>query len=205
LPSPWDAGGEDGGVRKTSLYVAAWFAAGVGAVALATGAVSLVGSQVTGDRPGPLSADQVRSELAGAEAVTTTTIVGASPTAPLGTATSEPGAGTATTAVGGVDGPDPAPSVTTTTPPGPGPAPTTTAPPGPTETRTYSLVGGTATLQFSPSGVQVLVASPNAGYSVDVGSTHDTGVRVEFSSDDHRSRVEGWWEDGPRDEVEETN
>lgn len=195
-------------MRKTSLYVAAWFAAGVGAVALATGAVSLVGSQVTGDRPAPLSADQVRSELAGAEAGTTTTtsVPGTPTTAPLGTATTTPGATTATTAPGTPGGPGPAPTVATTTPTGPGPSPTTTtAPPArPAETRTYTLVGGTATLQFSSSGVKVVVASPNAGYSVDLEPTYDTGVRVEFESDDHRSRVEGWWDGGPQDRVEET-
>jgi hypothetical protein len=51
--------------------------------------------------------------------------------------------------------------------------------------------------------VKVLVASPNAGYSVEIDPTHDNGIRVEFRSDAHRSRVDGWWEDGPRDDVDE--
>lgn len=192
-------------MRKTSLYVAVWFVAGVGAVALATGAVSMVGSQVTGDRPAPLSADQVRSELAAAAASSTTTVSGTPTTGPGSAITETGGAPTTTTpdSSGGPGGPAP-----TVAPSDPGPSPTTTAPPPaatPTETRTYTLVGGTATLQFGPSGVTVLAASPNPGYDVELEPTHDTGVRVEFESDGHRSRVEGWWDGGPRDEVEETD
>jgi hypothetical protein len=64
-------------------------------------------------------------------------------------------------------------------------------------------VGGTATLRFSVDGVEVVVATPNAGYSVEISDTHSNGVGVEFDSDGHRSRVEGWWESGPQDEVRE--
>jgi hypothetical protein len=68
---------------------------------------------------------------------------------------------------------------------------------------TYNLVGGTATLRFSASGVTVVAAVPNAGFSAAVSQTHGTGKRVEFESDDHRSRVEGWWDGGAQDEVRE--
>ena len=65
-------------------------------------------------------------------------------------------------------------------------------------TRSYDLVGGTATLRFSPSGVTVVVATPGAGFTVDIGESHGGGARVEFESDDHRSRLDGWWDGGPR-------
>jgi hypothetical protein len=58
-------------------------------------------------------------------------------------------------------------------------------------------------LRFAPTGVTVVVASPNAGYAVDVEGTHGNGVRVEFRSEEHRSRVEGWWDGGPQDDTEE--
>ena len=69
-------------------------------------------------------------------------------------------------------------------------------------TRTYNLVGGSATLRFTPSGVSVVLADPKPGFSADVDD--DGGrVRIRFESDSHRSQVEGWWDGGPRDEVRE--
>jgi hypothetical protein len=180
-------------VRKPIIYVAAWLAAGVAAIALATAGVSMVGNQVTGSRPSPLSADEVRSELAVEAATTTTTLADV-------TDSSLPPGATASTSVA-------APTVPVTSPPGSGsPTPTTTATTqlGPTpETRTYTLVGGTATLRFTADGVTVWASTPNPGYSAVTEATHDNGIRVEFRSDAHRSRVEGWWDGGPRDEVRE--
>lgn len=179
-------------MRKTIVYVAAWFAAGLGAVALASAGVAVVGNQVTGSRPSPLSADEVRSELA-AEATPATA-------APDTTTSTTPGADvTATTAGSPATTPASRPA---TSPPATA-SPPTTNPQVPSEAWTYTLTGGTTTLQFEPSGVTMLVATPNAGYSVEVDPTHDNGIRVEFRSDAHRSRVEGWWDGGPRDEVDE--
>lgn len=172
-------------MRKTVTYVAAWFLAGVAAVALASLGVSMVSRQVTSSRPAPLSADQVREELAstgdGPGAGVTTT------TAPPGpTTTAGPGTTSTTTGGGGV-------TTTTAAPP----------PPAAATTRTYDLVGGTATLRFSAEGVTVVVATPKAGFSVDVSESHGDGARVELERDDHRSRVDAWWDGGPQDEVRE--
>lgn len=193
-------------MRRTALYVAAWFAAGVAAVLMASAGVAMVGSQVTGSRPAPLSADQVRAELAEDESTTTTTGTSATTTSAPDTTDTPPSSapgGAVTTSTTGPGPTGPTTTVPGTTPTTSAPSPTTTAPPAPATTRTYTLVGGTATLRFSAEGVTVVVASPNAGYSVRVEPTHDTGVRVEFRSDSHRSRVEGWWDGGPQDEVEE--
>ncbi|MGQ0434293.1 MAG: hypothetical protein ACT452_18055 [Microthrixaceae bacterium] len=180
-------------MRRTITYVAVWFAAGIGAVTLGSAAVSLVGNQVTGSRPAPLSADEVRSELSGDAGSTTTTTSDGSTTS-----TAPPGGTTVTTR--------PGPTPTTPAPSGTnGATPTTTASDSvpPPESRTYSLVGGTVTLRFEPSGVTVQGPTPRPGYSVDVEPTHDNGWRVRFRSADHESSVEGWWDDGPRDEVRE--
>lgn len=176
------------------MFVVAWFAAGAVSVALATVGVSMVGNQVTGSRPSPLSAEEVRRELVGDDATTTTTLPDD------GTTSVPPGSATTTTPS--------APRTTTPTsrPSGSaGPATTapTTLPEAPPETRTYVLVGGTATLQFASSGVTVTDATPNAGYSVSIEPEHTNGFSVDFRSEDHRSRVKGWWDGGPRDEVEE--
>ncbi len=185
-------------MRKTALLIAAWFGAGVLAVTAASIGVSMVGQQVTGDRPAPLSATEVREELAAAAA-------GADPS----TTTSAPLDPVSSSVPPGPAAEDPMVPATTPTvpaPPPPAASPTanSTPPPSPSaETRTYNLVGGTATLRFTAAGVTVVTATPKAGFSVEVEPEHGNGVQVEFRSDDHRSRVDGWWANGPLDDVRE--
>jgi hypothetical protein len=175
-------------VRRTLFYLAAWFAAGVTAVLLAGAGLGLVGRQVTGSRPAPLSAEQVRDELAAAEATSTTT---SSTTAPSTTTTT--GSTTSTSVEPPTDG-GPAGSSTTTTAPVVAPAPTT---------RSYDLVGGTVTVRFSAAGVTLVGATPKAGFSFEKGESHSGGLRVEFEGEDHKSRLDAWWDGGPQDEVRE--
>ena len=154
-------------MRRTALFVAGWVVAGVASVTAASLGVSLVGNQVTADRPTPLSATEVRNELAAAAST--------SPTAP-----------------------------STTVAPAEPSSPDVAAPPDAGgETRTFALVGGTATLRFDPAGATVVAATPAPGFAVETSSEHGNGVRVEFESDEHRSRVTAWWEGGPRQEVRE--
>lgn len=168
-------------MRRTALLGVMWFVGGALAVALAVAAVGRVGNEVTGSRPSPLSAEEVAQELAST------------------TSTSAPAADPSSTTTGAAGG------STTTAPPA---TATTVAPPPPTtaaagETRTYALVGGTATLRFEPTGVTVLAATPNPGFSVHAEPEHLNGVKVEFESEGHESQVTGWWDGGPRDEVRE--
>jgi hypothetical protein len=58
-------------------------------------------------------------------------------------------------------------------------------------------------LKFTPSGVTVQWATPHDGYEVKVEPENGNGVKVEFESDAHRSRVDAWWADGPQDRVRE--
>lgn len=180
-------------MRKSLLLVAVWLLAGAGALAAATVGVSTVGNQVTGDRPAPLSAAQVREELQAAATsspTTSTSVSATTSTLPGATTTAAP----------------------TTVPPGGG-FPTTTTTAGgaaaaagsseDSEVRTYSVVGGTATLRFTPSGVTVVAATPDPGFAVSIEAEESNGIKVEFENDDVRSRVTGWWDGGPRDEVRE--
>jgi hypothetical protein len=94
-------------------------------------------------------------------------------------------------------------SSTTTAPDG---APTTTtAPPvdASATTRTYRMDGGVVTLSFTPAGVDVVGATPNEGFTVDTEPEHGNGVKVEFESDGHDSRVDAWWDGGPQVERRE--
>jgi hypothetical protein len=79
----------------------------------------------------------------------------------------------------------------------------TTAPNQPAPvTRTYDLVGGSTALRFTPEGVTVVFATPEAGYQVRSEPRDDGGWRVEFDGPGGRSRVEGWWDGGPQDRVD---
>lgn len=71
------------------------------------------------------------------------------------------------------------------------------------ETRTYNLVGGTVSLRFAATGVTVVFANPGPGFTVDSEPENVNGVKVEFESETHRSRVDGWWDNGPLDRVRE--
>jgi hypothetical protein len=96
-----------------------------------------------------------------------------------------------------------------TTPPGTGDQ----APQGPTtttsgdqpapETRTYRLGGGTAVLRFTPDGVTLEQAVPKLGFEVRYQPVEGNGWRVEFVGDEGRSRVEGWWDGGPRERIDD--
>jgi hypothetical protein len=178
-------------VRRTATFVALWFLAGAAATTVAWLGVSRVSEQLagSGSHPAPLSAEEIRDELAAAPA-TTTTAAGAATT----TSTSTPPQVGGTTTV-----PTSSPAITLPV------APTTTVPAAGVEpvTRSYDLVGGSATLRFSATGVTVVVATPAPGFTVDIGESHDGGVRVEFEGEDHRSRLDGWWDGGPQDEVRE--
>ena len=65
-------------------------------------------------------------------------------------------------------------------------------------------MGGTAALRFSPGGVTVVFANPANGFDVEVEPEHVNGVKVEFESEAHTSRVEGWWDGMPQERVEES-
>lgn len=78
---------------------------------------------------------------------------------------------------------------------------TATQPPEPATT-TFAMTGGTATVRFAPGEVAVLSAVPSRGFETDVDN-EDGRVRVEFRSDDHRSRLEVWWDGAPRHSIRE--
>jgi hypothetical protein len=210
-------------VSKVLAFIVAWVVAAGVSLAVAWQGVAIVGDQVTARRPAPLSATEIKSQVQdenqGQAGATTTTVAGAADSSgqqgpavesPAPTAkpqasspprftpapTTIPNQGDDGGRTSGDDGrreQQPPPSTTTTAP---------AAAPQPT-TRTYNLVGGSVSLKFSSSGVTVNWANPNAGYGVSVEPEDGNGVKVEFESDSHRSRVDGWWANGPQDRVRE--
>jgi hypothetical protein len=88
------------------------------------------------------------------------------------------------------------PSTTQTSVPGGG----VSAPP---EERTYEMVGGSVRVRFADGRAELLSATPNAGFRVSRNSGDPGDVRVNFRSGDHESRFRAWWDNGPREEIEE--
>lgn len=82
-------------------------------------------------------------------------------------------------------------------------APPTTSGPAPEPVvRSYRVTGGTAALAFTPAGVTVAYAAPDLGYQMR-SEADDGGWRIEFEGPAGRSRIEGWWDGGPQDRVED--
>lgn len=192
-------------MSKILAFVAAWFVAAAVALAVAWQGVAIVTDQVTEQRPAPLSAGEIKaagkSEAASPSSMPASSVPTPSPSsvptqAAAPSTTVRPSSPTTTVRA---EDRTPTSSVATV----PSTTTTTASAPASSVTRTYTLVGGSASLKFSPSGVTVNWANPNPGFDVKVEPENGNGVKVEFESSSHRSRVDGWWADGPQDRVRE--
>jgi hypothetical protein len=155
-------------MRRSVTFSLAWVCAAGAATFAAGQGVALVTHAVTSDRPSAFTAAQVDGKVADLGPSATT--------APPATTTTSPSV----------------PDATSTT---------TTAPSAPSETHTYNLTGGTATFRFSPDGVTVVAAVPNSGFTTTTEPESENGfagIRVQFESDGHRSRITAWWDGGPQ-------
>ena len=103
----------------------------------------------------------------------TTAVVGATPTTRRPSSPSAPAT----------------PTTTTTTAPA-APPPTTAPPPSAPTNRTFNGQGGSVTIRFTDTTVELVVATPESGYAVEVDDGGPDRVRVEFSGDDHVTRIE---------------
>lgn len=178
---------------------AAWLGATAISVLIASAAVAGIRDRVV-ETPvaiGLPTTTTTSSTVAGETTVATvpeTTAVATTVTTLETTTTTEPPSETATT--------------TTTTAPAE-PTPTTTAPPTTTTTTappttttspvaysTHDLIGGTVVLAFDGGQVNLVSATPRAGFSVDPEHTGPDEVEVKFVGNDHKSKLEARVEDG---------
>jgi hypothetical protein len=182
-------------VRRLVTFAVAWLLAAVAATTAAWQGVALVTHEVTDERPAALGASDIEAALD--DASDTSIMTTSSATASATTSATGAGAGSGSTSTtAGTPGTSGTGPVTTTRPSGSGTT-TTTALDAVAETHTYTLIGGTTTLRFSPAGVSQVVSTPNPGFEVKT-EPEGGGLRVEFESDSHRSRIDAWWDDGPR-------
>jgi len=75
----------------------------------------------------------------------------------------------------------------------------------PSVDRIYELRGGRVAVRFEDGAAHLLWATPNAddGYTIDQAEENGGTVDVRFRSDDQESRLRAYWDNGPRDEIEE--
>jgi hypothetical protein len=155
--------------------VALWLAATVAAGLLVTLGVDAVADDV---------ADPTPAAVAPTDATVGTTT---STTAGTTTTAAPAGPGTSTTRVTA----PPSPSTTTpTAAPAPAPTTSTTVAPDPGEVKTFNGEGGSVSIRFRSTSVELVVATPSAGYRVEVEDSGPARVRVRFRSDDHETRIE---------------
>lgn len=192
-------------MRPSVLVVAGWVTATVAVTGVAVAGVQIVSSRVVEPLPPIAAADPSTPP---------------SPTPSVSDPSPTPLVIDPTVS----ESPDPGQTVSprpTTTPPRPTSSPSPTSTPTPTtsptdddddddeptasELRSYSVVGGSVTLRFSPGKVEVVSVQPNPGFSVDIEGDGTAEASVKLESESHESRVKGWWEagHGPRDEVRE--
>ena len=182
---------------RPATVVLGWVAATAAAVGVAYLGVSSVAGGVveplpaTVGQPSPsVIADGLASRTASEQATTDAgTPTDGSTTSPT------PGAS-----------PSAAPDVAPTASPSRAPAPTASPSRAPaSQLRTYSMVGGSATLRYEPGRVTVVSAEPAQGFSYSIEGNGTAEVRVDFAGEEHRSRLRATWEDdGPHGEIEES-
>lgn len=187
-------------MRSKSFLAVIWAVATVVAVAIVWQSLGFVSTR-TEDDDTALGDSSTTSVVTPASSVTS---AGAGPDASGGAGDVDPSATTAPLATlpGGSLPPVTDPSVTTSTRP---PAASTTlgvGVPADAVDQTFELVGGTAVVRYSSTGVTVLYAVPANGYQAKV-EPEGSGMKVEFRSGDRRSRVDVWWDNGPQHSVQE--
>lgn len=169
---------------RPTLVVIGWMAATAAAVGVATAGVSAVAGRVVDPLPPTVGRELADVAPTPGEDRPTGTPSTAPPSDPPAAPTPE------------VVEPSPSPT-------SPASSDDTPRPARDAEVRSYVLVGGAATLRFEPGRVTVVSAEPAQGFVLEVEGNGTAEVRVEFDSDDHRSRLRGSWEDGPRERIEE--
>lgn len=165
---------------RRALLAATWLAGTALATLIVYEAVSAVAVEVTEQRPEPLSRAAVERALA-------------EPSPSLGSGSSPTGAPSPAASAS-----TPAPSPPPAKPPAGGGGVSTPIPSNPsTNTRTFALVGGTASLTCNGGQLALNWATPNSGFWVDTGSS-DGGAQIEvrFRSDTHESQLQAWCSGG---------
>jgi hypothetical protein len=180
-------------------------AALTGQSAGAVGDEATAASQEGSDQGGSAEVEGVEALGTAASTTTTPQRSATGPVTPDSpTSTSLPATPTVSTSA---PSPVPPPTSPSTVPVSAAPSSTTPVPPTSSTfasvRRTYNLVGGSVALLFTPTGVSVQFATPKPGFEADINEEGRNGVRVEFESESHRSRVDGWWNAGAQDQVYE--
>lgn len=164
-----------------------WLVATIAATVVVWLGVRVVDSEVNGEPPAAFadaSPGEPSSTTAATDPPATANVPSATTTTTVTTTTLVAGGpGPAGSTPTGGDG-----ATTTTRPANPTPAttpPTTAA----SQTRTANGQGGSVTVRQTATTVELVVATPNDGYTTEVDKQGPTEVRVQFTSDGHATEI----------------
>ncbi len=178
-------------MKKLMLFLM-WLAASATAVGVAWAGVSVVDNQVVDPPPAAEIATPAPSSSTGPDgSIQDDPISTATPTT---TPTSQTAARPSTSGRPPTAPPSSQPVATTSS--------TTALQTPAASTQTFTVTGGTAAISFSVSGVEVLWATPNPGFDVNI-EAESPGTKVEFRAEHHRSRLDVWWSGGPQHDIRE--
>ncbi len=217
-------------MRRTIVVVTAWITATVLAVTLAFAGVNLVADRVLEPQPAPVigsaalddPSDEPTDEATPDDEPSDDATPDDEPsddTTPDDDPSDDPTASSTprtspTDTPSPSDGPspddepsdEPTPRATASPSASPTASPSSGASTAPAETRTYRMTGGTVTVRFSSTEVRVVSATPNEGFSLhEIEQPAPTVIDLEFRAhdDSHRSKLDAWWQDGPRERIRE--
>ena len=159
---------------RRALLAATWLAGTLLATGIVYEAVNAVAGQVTEPLSAPISQAGVDQALKHQGQATPSPSRPSSSPTPVATPTTQA----------------PVPAAA---PPGGNPAPVPTPRAATTNTQTFSLIGGTASVSCSGSQITLNWATPKSGFQVETGTSNGGAqVEVRFRGDTHESRLEAW-------------
>lgn len=187
--------------KRVTWMVGAWVAATAATAGIALAVVNLAGEQVADTVVQPLTSEQV--EALGVSAPTSTAAAPASTdagtTTSSSTAPADPDPSTTTTTVPEStstvpDGTSTTAVATTTT--SAAPSTTTTTEAASSQVDSRHITGGTVVVRWTPTSVELVSASPDDGYKVDIEKRGPSAVEVEFEGDGAKSTYHAEISDG---------
>ncbi|WP_372593442.1 hypothetical protein [Actinotalea sp.] len=175
---------------RSVVAALAWLGAATIAGTVAWNAVAVLSHDSA--RTGLLSESEVAAALADARATTTPGTSATDSPAPTARATGSPEPITGPTPTG-------APSAAPSTDPGPVPAGSPTA-----VAATWQLTGGTVSVECTATRISLLFATPDDGWTVEVGSRGPEKVEVELHRSEDETKITAECSDGTPTRTVET-
>jgi len=204
-------------VRRTGLLIAGWASASVLGLVLGLQSVSAISDSVTSHPKASLSPESVKAALdrstapssdeASSNAASSDEVPSSEASTVASTPASDASSDVASTSAdnhsGQIQSLPGAPDEQSSSSDEASESHGSSTPSAPQD-RTYQLAGGSVGVRFENGAAHLLWATPNTGFSVD-SNGDSSSVDVRFRSESHESRLKAYWDNGPQQEIEESD